>query len=237
MERLAATGKPVVLVLMSGSALGVNWADAHIPSIVEAWYPGEQGGAAVASLLAGDFSPAGRLPVTFYKSADQLPAFSDYAMAGRTYRYFTGEALYPFGYGLSYTHFAYQNVRVDNARVKAGGTVTVSADLMNTGTMDGDEVVELYLAHPAHPGADGAPIRALAGFERVHLAKGETKTVSFPLKDRALSVVDGKGVRRIEKGDVGVWIGGGQPVARAASQNPPGAETHFTITGSKTLPN
>jgi hypothetical protein len=120
LERLHAAGKPVVLVLMNGSALSVNWADAHLPAIVEAWYPGGEGGRAVAGLLAGDFSPAGRLPVTFYRSADQLPAFKDYGMAGRTYRYFGGEALYPFGHGLSYTRFAYGQPVLSARPVKAG---------------------------------------------------------------------------------------------------------------------
>src|SRR5262249_13765937 len=153
--------------------LSINWADAHVPAILEAWYPGGQGGAAVAAMLAGDYSPSGRLPVTFYKSVDQLPAFTDYSMAHRTYRYFDGEVLYPFGYGLSYTAFKYSKPKVSKDSVNADGAVTVSAKVTNAGTMDGDEVVELYLSHP---GANGAPIRALAGFQRIHLAKGEEKT-------------------------------------------------------------
>jgi beta-glucosidase len=229
LERIVAAGKPVVLVLMNGSALGVNWAQAHVPAIVEAWYPGEQGGAAVAQLLAGDYSPAGRLPVTFYKSVEQLPAYDDYSMAHRTYRYFTGEPLYPFGYGLSYTSFSYANARVSAARVRANGAVTISADVANTGAMDGDEVVQLYLTHP---GAAGAPIRALQGFQRIHLAKGETRTVQFTLRDRALSVVDEAGVRRIVHGAVDVWVGGGQPIGQT-----PGVQTSFQVTSAATLPN
>ena len=234
LERVTAVGKPTVLVLMSGSALSINWADQHVPAIVEAWYPGGQGGAAVASMLAGDFSPAGRLPVTFYKSVDQLPAFTDYSMAHRTYRYFDGEVLYPFGYGLSYTTFSYANARVSAPRVRANGHVTVSVDITNSGAMDSDEVAELYLTHP---GVAGAPIRALVGFQRVHLARGETKTVQFTLSDRALSIVDPTGQRRIVPGQVNVWIGGGQPVSRAGLAQPAGASTQFRLTSAATLPN
>jgi beta-glucosidase len=233
LERVYATGKPVVLVLMSGSALGVNWADANVPAIVEAWYPGGSGGTAVAGLLAGDYSPAGRLPVTFYKSVDQLPPFDDYAMAGRTYRYFEGEPLYPFGYGLSYTEFAYSNPQVSPVAIGVGDTVTISVDVVNTGDMDGDEVVQLYLSHP---GADGAPIRSLEGFRRIHLAKGEMQRVEFPLSGRRLSVVDSDGVRRIDPGTVDVWIGGGQPVSREGLAEATGVEAQFEVTESSVLP-
>ena len=168
LEKIHAAGKPVVLVLMNGSALSINWADANLPAILEAWYPGEEGGTAVAGAIAGDFSPAGRLPVTFYKSVDQLPPFEDYSMAKRTYRYFDGEPLYPFGYGLSFTSFAYTNARVDHAKISAKDGAKISVDVTNTGAMAGDEVVQLYLTHP---GVAGAPIRALKGFQRVHLGE------------------------------------------------------------------
>ncbi|MES1201079.1 MAG: glycoside hydrolase family 3 C-terminal domain-containing protein [Pseudomonadota bacterium] len=234
LERVAAVGKPTVFVLMSGSAISINWADQHVPAIIETWYPGGQGGAAVASLIAGDYSPSGRLPVTFYKSADQLPAFNDYSMAHRTYRYFDGEVLYPFGYGLSYTNFTYANARVSAPRVRANGQVTVSVDVTNAGGMDGDEVVQLYLTHP---GVAGAPIRALDGFQRVHLARGEKKTVTLVLRDRALSTVDPSGVRRIVPGQVNVWVGGGQPGARTGLTQPAGAATSFQLTSAAQLPN
>jgi beta-glucosidase len=227
-----AVGKPMVLVLMNGSALSVNWADAHLPAIVEAWYPGGQGGKAVAGLLAGDFSPAGRLPVTFYRSAGQLPAFEDYRMAGRTYRYFKDETLYPFGYGLSYTRFSYGKAKASRRRIAAAGSVTLSAEVTNTGPRDGDEVVQLYLSHPAKA---GAPVRALQGFQRIHLKKGERRTVSFTLQGRALSIVDPAGRRRIAPGKVAVWIGGGQPVARAGLTRTAGSATAFEITGAKVL--
>jgi beta-glucosidase len=233
LERLQATGKPIVFVVMSGSALGINWADQNIPAIVEAWYPGAQGGTAIAGLLAGDYSPAGRLPVTFYRSVDQLPGFTDYTMTGRTYRYFNGEALYPFGYGLSYTNFTYANARTNRGSMRASGVVTVSVDVTNAGAMDGDEVVQLYVTHP---GVDGAPIRALQGFQRIHLGRGETRTVAFELRDRALSVVNAAGDRRIERGPIDVWIGGGQPGSRAGLARTAGAATRFEVTSSATLP-
>jgi beta-glucosidase len=234
LKRVQATGKPVVLVLSNGSALAVNWADENLPAILEAWYPGEEGGTAVAEALAGDFSPGGRLPVTFYKSIDQLPAFEDYSMAKRTYRYFDGEPLYPFGYGLSYTSFSYSNPQVDNSEVPAQGSVTISVDVKNSGVMAGDEVVQLYLTHV---GVAGAPLRALQGFQRVHLDRGEQKTVSFTVRDRGLSIVDEAGKHRIVPGTVDVWVGGSQPLARSGMAKPAaGAQTQFTISGEATLP-
>lgn len=231
LERVHAAGKPTVLVLMNGSALSVNWADKNVPAIVEAWYPGEQGGHAVAGLLAGDYSPAGRLPVTFYRSEKDLPAFNDYAMKGRTYRYFQGEALYPFGHGLSYSRFAYGPVKVSAPEVRADGSVTVTTEVRNVGDRDADEVVQLYVTHPGK----GA-IRALKGFQRIHLKRGEARTVSFTLADRALSTVDAKGKRRIEPGVVQVWVGGGQPVSRPGLAQPPGGKAEFRIAGTKALP-
>jgi len=233
LERVHAAGKPTVLILINGSALAVNWADDNLPAIIEAWYPGEEGGTAVAEALAGDFSPAGRLPITFYKSLDQLPAFEDYSMAKRTYRYFDGEPLYPFGYGLSYTSFGYGNARVDHAKVAANGAVTVSVDVANTGGMAGDEVVQLYLTHPGVP---GTPIRALKGFQRVHLDRGQHRTVSFTLRDRDLSVVNEAGKHTVVPGKVDVWIGGGQPSVRSGLPKTSGIATQFTITNGATLP-
>jgi beta-glucosidase len=233
LERVYAAGKPVVLVLTNGSALAVNWADQNLPAILEAWYPGEEGGTAVAGAIAGDFSPGGRLPVTFYRSIDQLPAFEDYSMARRTYRYFDGETLYPFGFGLSYTSFAYNNVRVDRAQMGAKENQKISVDIVNTGAMAGDEVVQLYLTHPS---VAGAPLRALKGFQRVHLDRGEKKTVTFTLSERDLSVVDPGGKHRIVPGNVQVWVGGGQPVKRAGLPETQGVRTQFTMTSEATLP-
>jgi beta-glucosidase len=233
LEEIETVGKPTVLVLLNGSALAVNWADQHTNAILEAWYPGEEGGTAVAQALAGDFSPAGRLPVTFYKSVDQLPPFEDYSMAKRTYRYYDGEPLYPFGYGLSYTTFAYSTPRVDRSAIPADGTVTVSASVANRGKMAGDEVVQLYLTHT---GIAGSPLRALAGFQRIHLDAGQSKLVSFTLTGRNLSIVDEAGNHQIAPGTVEVWIGGGQPGAREGLAKLPGVQTEFTISSGITLP-
>jgi beta-glucosidase len=233
LEKIHAAGKPLVLVLMNGSALSINWADENLPAILEAWYPGEEGGTAVAGAIAGDFSPAGRLPVTFYKSVDQLPPFEDYSMAKRTYRYFVGEPLYPFGYGLSFTSFSYKNARADHSKISAKDGAKISVDVTNSGGMEGDEVVQLYLTHP---GVAGAPIRALKGFQRVHLAKGEKRTVTFALSNRDLSIVDPDGTRRVVAGTVEAWLGGGQPVKRTGGSETAGMQIQFAITGEATLP-
>jgi beta-glucosidase len=231
LEQVVATGKPVVLVLMNGSALAVNWADKNVPAIVEAWYPGGEGGHAVAQLIAGDYSPAGRLPVTFYRDLKDIPGFTDYSMKNRTYRYHAGEVLYPFGYGLSYTSFAYANPRVTR---NEDGTYSATVDVTNTGGRDGDEVVQLYLSHPDVP---GQPIRALKGFDRVAIAAGATTTVSFTLDDRAISTVDADGIRAVNPGRIEVWIGGGQPVSRPGLPAAPGVKTEFTVRGlSQVLP-
>jgi beta-glucosidase len=232
LKRVNAAGKPVVLVLTNGSALAVNWANEHVSAILEAWYPGEAGGTAVAEALAGDFSPAGRLPVTFYKSLEQLPAFEDYSMARRTYRYFSGEPLYPFGYGLSYTQFEYRQPKVSRESISADDSVTVSAKVINRGGIASDEVVQLYLSHA---GFAGAALRELHGFERIHLAAGESKTVTFTLRDRDLSVVDAQGKRQIAAGQVQVWIGGGQPSSGPIKAA--GVSTGFQIASAKVLPN
>ena len=230
LEAVSATGKPVVLVLTSGSALAVNWADAHVRAILQAWYPGEAGGTAVAGALAGDFSPAGRLPVTFYESVADLPPFDSYAMKGRTYRYFTGVPLYPFGYGLSYTTFRYANAR---AIVTQDGSVRISADVTNTGDTASDEVAQVYLTHR---GIEQAALRELKGFTRVHMEPHVTKAVEFKLSTRDVSVVDASGARKVAPGNVEVWIGGGQPGARAGLTPPPGVTTSFRLDNAGTLP-
>jgi beta-glucosidase len=185
LEKVVAAGKPTVLVLLNGSALAVNWAQQNVPAIVEAWYPGQAGGTAIADVLFGDYNPAGRLPVTFYKDVKDLPAFDDYAMKGRTYRYFTGTPLYPFGHGLSYTTFAYKNLRTDVESVAATGSVGVTVDVTNTGARAGDEVVQLYVSHPGSKIARA--IKDLRGFRRVTLQPGETRTVRFSLPASSLA--------------------------------------------------
>jgi beta-glucosidase len=172
LEALKRTGKPLIVVLMNGSALSVNWAKAHANAILDAWYSGEEGGTAIAQTLAGMNNPAGRLPVTFYTGVAQLPPFEDYAMKNRTYRYFEGTPLYPFGYGLSYSQFSYSNLKLSTEQLNAGDPLTVEADVKNISDRDGDEVVELYLSFPKSP---TAPIRALRGFTRVSVAAGATR--------------------------------------------------------------
>jgi beta-glucosidase len=206
LERVVAAGKPTVLVLMSGSALSVNWADKHVPAIIQAWYPGGEGGHAVAGLIAGDYSPAGRLPVTFYRGVDGLPAFADYRMDGRTYRYFKGDVLYPFGHGLSYTTFRYGTPALSAPSIAAGSPVDVDIEVANTGKRDGDEVVQLYVAKPGD-----AANPTLAGFRRVHLKAGERTRVTLALDARALSQVDAAGARKVVPGMYTVYLGGGQP--------------------------
>jgi len=205
LRQLQALGKPVVLVLLSGSALAVNWAAEHIPAILEAWYPGEMGGEAIADVLFGDYNPGGRLPVTFYRSVEDLPPFEDYRMEGRTYRYFKGEPLFPFGYGLSYTTFALENLRIAPEGVEAGNEVTVSADVVNTGPRAGDEVVQLYVHHRDAPGP--RPIKELKGFQRVHLQPGERKTVVFTLHTHQLGLYDDSGRYIVWPGTVDVMVG------------------------------
>jgi len=233
LKDLVASGKPVVVVLMNGSALAVNWADEHARAILEAWYPGEDGGTAVAEALAGDFSPGGRLPLTFYKSVDQLPAFDDYNMKGRTYRYFTGVPLYPFGYGLSYANFLYSNLSFDKDAVNAADDLIARVDVKNTGTMAADEVVQVYVTHP---GVEGTPLNALAGFKRVHVAPGAIEHVQVTIPNRQLSVVDANGARKIIPGDLQVWVGGGQPIARDGLAKAAGVEGSVKITGEAVLP-
>ncbi len=230
LKRLHASGKPVIIVLMNGSALATNDEDAAATGIIEAWYPGGQGGEAIASLLAGDFSPAGRLPVTFYKSLDQLPDFSDYSMSNRTYRYHKEEVLYPFGYGLSYSQFRYSGVKISPQQWNTEGAVTVSVDVTNTGTMDADEVVQLYIARND---IKDSPIRTLAGFQRIHIEKGKTRKITFNLDARSLSTVDATGQRSVIPGTVALWVGGGQPAQRAGLPPAAGNEASLLIKKSK----
>lgn len=214
LKALKSTGKPIVVVLMSGSALAVNWEAANIPAIVQSWYPGEEGGNAIADVLFGDYNPAGRLPVTFYKSVSQLPPFEDYAMKGRTYKYFEGEPLYPFGYGMSYTTFAYDKLQVAPS-TETGKPVTVQVEVTNKGNMEGDEVVQLYVSHKN--ASVTVPIRSLAGFRRVHLKPGESQTLSFVLSPKQLSIITDDGLRKVESGNFEVSAGGCQPISQKPS--------------------
>jgi beta-glucosidase len=224
---IAATGKPVILVLLNGSAVSVNWKDQHLQAIIEAWYPGQEGGTAIADVLFGDYNPAGRLPVTVYTSVKDLPNFGDYAMAGRTYRYYKGPVLYPFGYGLSYTSFYYDSLQIEKA-VGPGDSLLLSVRLTNTGPVDGDEVAQIYIsALDAHV---PVPIRSLRGFRRIHLQPGKTMTLHFAVAPDAFTVIDDKMQRVALYGRYSISVGGGQPdMTRAATSN--------TITITATIPN
>jgi beta-glucosidase len=228
LEAVTATGKPLVVVLMNGSALSVNWAKEHANAIVEAWYSGEEGGAAIAETLSGKNNPAGRLPVTFYTGVGQLPHFEDYTMKGRTYRYFEGTPLFPFGYGLSYTSFAYSGLKVPEEPVAAGEPLQAEVTVTNTGKVGGDEVVEVYLKFPALP---GAPLKALRGFQRVHLEAGASQGVKFELKPRDMSMVTELGDPVVPEGEFMLSVGGGQPGTGA-----PSVAHAFHVKGSLTLP-
>jgi len=227
-EAVAGTGKPLVIVLMNGSALAVNWAGEHANAILEAWYSGEEGGAAIAETLSGRNNPAGRLPVTFYRDISQLPNFEDYSMQGRTYRYFQGKPLYPFGHGLSYTTFSYSDLTLPQAAVNAGDPVEADATVTNTGEVAGDEVVQLYLRFPP---VKGAPLIALRGFQRIHLDRAASQKVHFELKNRDLGIVTEDGHLIIAGGDYTISIGGGQPDTGA-----PGVTGHFRVEGQMALP-
>jgi beta-glucosidase len=225
---VASAGKPLVVVLMNGSALAAKWEKEHANAILESWYSGEEGGQAIANTLSGLNNPAGRLPVTFYEGVDQLPRFEDYSMRGRTYRYFRGTPLWPFGYGLSYTTFQYGRLSLPSAPVKAGAPLHASVTVTNSGRLAGDEVVQLYLSFPDVP---GAPIRALRGFKRVHLAPGESENVGFDLSPRDLGMVTDKGDIIVPAGKFGISVGGGQP-----GSGPPTVSGSFSVAGQVKLP-
>jgi len=228
LRAIATAGKPLVVVLMNGSALAATWEKEHANAILEAWYSGEEGGAAIAATLSGRNDPAGRLPVTFYRDVNQLPNFEDYSMKGRTYRYFAGEPLWPFGYGLSYTTFSYGNLTLPKSPIDAGASLDASVKVTNTGKVAGDEVVQLYLKFPDVP---GAPIRALRGFRRIHLAAGRSQVVRFQLTQRDLSMVTETGNRIVAAGKYTVSVGGGQPDTGA-----PSVSGTLQVTGQIELP-
>jgi len=208
LDAVAATGKPVIVVLTNGGALSVNKAQEKAAAVVLAGYGGQQGGNAVADVLFGDFNPAGRLPVTYYKSIEQIPAFENYDMAGKTYRFFTLEPLYPFGYGLSYTTFSYSGLLIPE-RAVAGNEITVKVTVTNTGKVEGEEVVQLYLTD--EKASTPRPIRQLEGFSRITLKPGESKVVEFRLEPRQFSIINNRNKRVIEPGYFTVSVGGKQP--------------------------
>jgi beta-glucosidase len=208
MKALKATGKPVIFVMMTGSAIAFPWESENIPAVVNAWYGGQSAGTAIADVLFGDYNPAGRLPVTFYKQDSDLPDFNSYDMTNRTYRYFTGEPLYPFGYGLSYSTFHYDQLKVPAASQR-GRKVSVSVRVTNTSKMNGEEVVQLYISHENK--MIKAPLKAMKGFRRITLKAGESKMITFQLTPQDLSTVDDKGIMKQNKGKIMISAGGGQP--------------------------
>ncbi len=228
MRAVVATKTPTVLVLLNGSAVAVNWADANIPAILEAWYPGQAAGSVIADVLFGDYNPGGRLPVTFYKSVDQLPPFEDYSMKERTYKYFTGKPLYPFGHGLSYTTFSYSNLAVPEW-IKAGASINVSVLVTNTGKRRGDEVVQLYITD--RETSVPAPIRKLVGFRRINLKAGAAQKVTFTIDPRELSLITNDTRRVIEPGVFDISVGGKQPGFSGTAD----AATTKVITGQFTI--
>jgi beta-glucosidase len=208
LDAITATGKPVIVVLTSGGAMAVNSAQAKAAAILLAGYGGQQGGNALADVLFGDYNPAGRLPVTYYKSIDQIPAFENYDMTGKTYRFFTKEPLYPFGYGLSYTSFTYSNLSIPE-KATAGDNLNVKVTVTNSGKVAGEEVIELYLTD--EKASTPRPVRELEGFQRISLKPGESKEVEFKLVPRQFSLINNKDRRVIEPGYFTISVGGKQP--------------------------
>lgn len=213
LKELVKTGKPIVLVLLSGSALAIPYADRHIPAILQGWYPGARGGKAIADILFGEASPEGRLPVTFYRTSEELPDFRDYSMKNRTYRYMENEALYPFGYGLSYTDFAITGTSVSGDTIDAGGAVTVKASVKNTGAMAGAETVQVYI----HACMDGAPKYQLKKLKKVALEPGEETEVELVLRDEDFGLYNGDGVKVLNACNYEVFIGSSQPDSRSVA--------------------
>jgi beta-glucosidase len=235
LQAIHAVGKPLIVVLINGSALSVNWANKHANAIVEAWYPGEEGGTALAEVLLGEYNPAGRLPVTFCRSVEDLPPFTDYDMEGHTYRYFRGEPLYPFGYGLSYTQFAYTDLKIEPREPNPEQEIQVAVKVTNVGSRAGDEVVQLYVTDLE--ASVPVPIRELAGFSRIHLAPAQTKTVRFTIVPEQLSLISDEGERVIEAGDFQIAVGGCQPGFEALCGSSTQVLTgRVTVTGDRVLP-
>jgi len=231
LEAVYKTGKPVILVLLTGSALAVKWADEHIPAIVLAWYPGAEGGKAIASLIFGEYSPSGKLPVTFYKTSEELPDFRDYAMKNRTYRYMKNEALYPFGFGLSYTSFEYSDVKLSGEKINVGENIECSVKVKNAGQYEAQETVQLYLKDVE--ASVEVPNWELKGIKKVNLKPGEEAEVKFELLPRQMALIDNEGKCVLEPGIFEVYLGGSQPDKRSqALTGTPVMKAAFEVTGN-----
>lgn len=215
LEAVYATGKPIILLLLSGSALSVTWADTNVPAIIQAWYPGAQGGRAIASMLFGEYSPSGRLPVTFYKTTEELPDFHDYSMKNRTYRYMENEALYPFGYGLSYSKFEYSDLKISSDKIKPGESINCSVKVKNIGNYDAKEAVQLYLKDIETSVV--APKWQLKGLKKVNLLAGEQIEVNFTILPEDMMLVNNAGESILEAGNFEIYVGGSQPDIRSLS--------------------
>jgi beta-glucosidase len=209
LAELKKTGKPIIYINFSGSAIALNWENENLPAIIQAFYPGEATGKAITRLLFGEINPSGRLPVTFYKSVNDIPDFKNYTMEGRTYRYFRGEALWNFGFGLSYTDFSYKNPDIPET-AKAGSDIKITVDVTNTGKMDGEEVVQVYVSD--EDASVPVPIRSLAGFKKILLKAGETQKVEILLKAESFSLIDKNYMRSVEPGKFTVSVGGRQAI-------------------------
>jgi beta-glucosidase len=221
-----ALGKPVIVVLLNGSALAINWEQQNVPAILEAWYPGQAAGEAIANVLSGDYNPGGRLPVTFYKSVNDLSDFKEYNIKGQTYRFFSGSPLYPFGYGMSYTTFSYRDLKMATEQ-KTGEPLKVSATVTNTGAYAGEEVVQVYVSAAKPEGR--APIRSLVEFERLALAPGQSRTIEFTLPADVFALRNKTGQSTYSPGTFGVSVGGGQPGTKVGSFNVPFVEATIKL--------
>jgi Glycosyl hydrolase family 3 C terminal domain. len=215
LKEIHKTGKPIILALFNGSPITINWAQENIPAIVECWYPGEEGGTALADVIFGKYNPAGRLPITFVKSVDQLPPFTDYSMKGRTYRYMQEEPLYPFGYGLSYSNFEYSGLKLDPqvVDIEELKEVEVKITVKNISNIAGEEVAQLYIKDIKS--SVKVPKYELKGFKRIYLEPQESKSIEFTITPRQLSLINEEGRCVLEPGEFKIYVGGQQPDERS----------------------
>ncbi|KAA6329491.1 Beta-glucosidase [termite gut metagenome] len=217
MRALTKANIPTVFVMMTGSAIAIPWEAANLPAVLNAWYGGQDAGSAIADVLFGDYNPSGKLPVTFYADDKDLPPFESYTMEGRTYRYFKGKALYPFGYGLSYSNFKYSPLQVQQSG-KTNENLSVEVEITNDSKIAGDEVVQLYVSHPDTKLLSA--LYALKSFKRINLQAGETKKISFALTPKELGIVDENGALTVYPGQVKIYVGGTSPAASIAASLP-----------------